>query len=141
VGFRIWGVEIKEEVLAKLQQGEPYFFEPGMAPRLKRVFQEGHITFSKNISSEFSATVYIITVGTPLDSCGKVRMDMIENVAQEVAKVLKDGDLVIMRSTVKIGTTRNFVLPILQKSQVKFDLAFCPERTLEGQALAADCGW
>lgn len=136
VGFRIRGVEIKDEILARLQQGEPHFFEPGMAPRLKKVFHDGRITFSKNIPAGSLSTVYIITVGTPLDPYGKVRMDMIENVAQEVAQALKDGDLVIMRSTVKIGTTRNFVLPILQKSQVKFDLAFCPERTLEGQALS-----
>ena len=60
---------------------------------------------------------------------------MIENVAREVAANLKDGDLVIMRSTVKLGTTRAIVLPLLKASGKSFDLAFCPERTLEGKAL------
>ena len=40
-----------------------------------------------------------------------------------------------MRSTVKIGTTRNLVHPVLEASGKRFDLAFCPERTVEGQAL------
>jgi nucleotide sugar dehydrogenase len=66
---------------------------------------------------------------------GRARMDMVESVAEEVGRHLKDGDLVIMRSTVKIGTTRELVRPILVKSGKRFELAFCPERTVEGQAL------
>ena len=62
-------------------------------------------------------------------------MDMVENVGREVAQHLKDGDLVIMRSTVKLGTTRKIINPVLGSSGKKFDLAFCPERTLEGRAL------
>src|SRR5262249_12908678 len=81
------------------------------------------------------ATVYIITVGTPLDDKGRVRLDMIENTAAEVANHMKRGDLIILRSTVKIGTTSNVVYPILKNAGVDFEVAFCPERTLEGQAL------
>ena len=79
--------------------------------------------------------MWIITVGTPMGPGGRARMDMIESVSREVAKNLKDDDLVIMRSTVKIGTTRELVHPVLASSGKRFDLAFCPERTIEGQAL------
>ena len=61
---------------------------------------------------------------------------MISRAAGEIATKLKAGDLVIMRSTVRLGTTRDVVLPILQRAGVPFDIAFCPERTVEGQALA-----
>ena len=71
----------------------------------------------------------------PLGSEGRARLDMIENVTREIGRHLKDGDLVIMRSTVKLGTTRKVVLPILQQAGIRFELAFCPERTLEGKAL------
>jgi nucleotide sugar dehydrogenase len=81
------------------------------------------------------AAVYIITVGTPLDPDGKVRLDMIERVAREIAERAKPGSLVILRSTVMIGTTRNLVLPILEEAGVGLQVAFCPERTIEGQAL------
>jgi nucleotide sugar dehydrogenase len=40
-----------------------------------------------------------------------------------------------MRSTVKLGTTRKIISPILAATEKQFDLAFCPERTLEGKAL------
>ena len=49
--------------------------------------------------------------------------------------MLRPGALVIMRSTVKLGTTRDVVVPILDRACVGYDLAFCPERTLEGRAL------
>lgn len=82
-----------------------------------------------------SATVFIITVGTPLDENGKAQIGLVEAATREVAALMPDGALVILRSTVKIGTSRNVVQPILEASGKKFDLAVCPERTLEGKAL------
>ena len=43
--------------------------------------------------------------------------------------------MVILRSTVKVGTTRNIVKNIIEQKINKFDIAFCPERTQEGKAL------
>jgi nucleotide sugar dehydrogenase len=135
VGFKVIGIEVRDEVLGLLKKGQAHFHEPGLDERLQRVTANGNFTSAKKIPQEWGGKVYIITVGTPLSPTGKSRMDMVENVAREVASHLKDGDLVIMRSTVKLGTTRNVVLPVLAKAGKKFDLAFCPERTLEGKAL------
>ncbi|MDD9878948.1 MAG: nucleotide sugar dehydrogenase [Magnetovibrio sp.] len=135
VGFQVHGVEIREEVLDKLQRGEPHFFEPGLTDMLARAAEHGRLTYARHITGEPVTRVYVITVGTPLDGDGRSRMDMVANVSREIAGVLNDGDLVIMRSTVKIGTTRDVVMPILDSAGVDYDIAFCPERTLEGQAL------
>lgn len=135
VGFKVLGVEIRDDVLKSLQKGEPHFFEPGIKDLLQRLIKARRIKFVKHLPPGTKATVYIITVGTPLDEKGRVRLDMIENVAREVSRNLKRGDLVILRSTVKIGTTSKVISPILKKSGVEFEVAFCPERTLEGQAL------
>jgi UDP-N-acetyl-D-mannosaminuronic acid dehydrogenase len=134
-GFHVTGVEIRPDVLDLLKSGKPHFFEPGLDGRLKKAIQDGRMEFSSEIPSDCKATVFIVTVGTPLGADGRSRMDPIAAVAAQVAKVLKDGDIVILRSTVKLGTTRRVVLPVLQTSGVPFDLAFCPERTLEGKAL------
>lgn len=135
VGFDVLGVEIRDEVVDLLNRGEPHFHEPGLGEKLKTVQRLGRLTVVKHIPKGCGARVFIITVGTPLGADGRVRMDMIESVSREVASHLKDGDMVVMRSTVKIGTTRNVVVPILAEAGVSYDLAFCPERTLEGQAL------
>lgn len=134
-GFRVHGIEIRAEVVDKLARGEPHFHEPGLADQLRRAIDGGRLSVARHIPEGCPATVFIITVGTPLGPDGRVRLDMVESVTAEVARHLKDGDLVIMRSTVKLGTTRQLVRPILQATGKRFDLAFCPERTLEGYAL------
>jgi UDP-N-acetyl-D-mannosaminuronic acid dehydrogenase len=135
IGFKIVGVEVLDDVVESLSKGVPHFFEPGLDSRLKRVIKSGNLVIKKKIPDYWNGSVYIITVGTPLDENKRVRLDMIKNVSSEVASHMKEDDLVIMRSTLRIGTTRNIVLPILKKVCNKFDLAFCPERTLEGKAL------
>ncbi|HSK41734.1 MAG TPA: nucleotide sugar dehydrogenase, partial [Arenibaculum sp.] len=93
------------------------------------------ITVGTEMPRDPAVGLYIVTVGTPLDTGGRVRLDMVRRVTEQIAGRLKDGDAVVLRSTVKIGTSRNVVLPILEATGRRFDLAFCPERTLEGQAL------
>jgi hypothetical protein len=60
---------------------------------------------------------------------------MIKKVSRDIVRFLKDGDLIILRSTVKLKTTENIVIPILNKSKKKYYISFCPERTIEGHAL------
>ena len=135
IGFDVHGVEIRDDVRDGLEHGEPHFFEPGLPEMIERAQDAERLSLAKHITDETQARVYIVTVGTPLDAAGKSRMDMVENVSREIAAVLREGDLVIMRSTVTIGTTRDIVMPILNDACVTHDIAFCPERTLEGQAL------
>ena len=135
VGFEVTGVEIRPDVVEMLRKGVPHFFEPSLADRLSRVVAEGRLTVSESLDGEYQGDVFIITVGTPLDENGRIRLDMIEHATGEVANVLTGGELVILRSTVRFGTTAQIVQPILKASEKSFDLAFCPERTLQGQAL------
>jgi UDP-N-acetyl-D-mannosaminuronic acid dehydrogenase len=135
VGFDVTGVEIREDVLADLKRGIPQFHEPGLQAMLERLVAAGRLRFVRRLAETAPARVYIVTVGTPLDATGRARLDMVESVAREVATRLRPGDLVVMRSTLKLGTTRNVAIPILDGARVPYDIAFCPERTIEGLAL------
>lgn len=134
-GFTVEGVEIRDDVVEMLKQGKAHFHEPGLTPRLTHMVQAGRLLVSKAIPKNGRATVYIITVGTPLAPDGLCRLDMIERVAAEIATRLKDGDMIVLRSTVRLGTTREVVAKILDATGKDYDLAFCPERTVEGRAL------
>jgi nucleotide sugar dehydrogenase len=136
VGFDVTGVEIREDVLAGLQRGIPQFHEPGLQAMLERLVGAGRLRFVRRLAEAAPARVHIVTVGTPLDANGRARLDMVESVAREVAELLRPGDMVVMRSTLKLGTTRNVAIPILDTARVPYDIAFCPERTIEGLALA-----
>jgi UDP-N-acetyl-D-mannosaminuronic acid dehydrogenase len=134
-GYTVWGVEINQGFTDKIVTGKAHFFEPGLDERLDHQLQAGRLLVVNSLPDDPAVSLYIITVGTPLDQDGRVRMDMVKRVTAEIAAQLKDGDAVVLRSTVKIGTTRDVVLPILAATGRDFDIGFCPERTLEGRAL------
>ena len=102
--------------------------------KLSNLIKKKKFFFNK-LNLDLSCSTYIITVGTPIDKSKKIITKYIKDTSEEVSKFLKNEDLVILRSTVKIGTTRKIVKPILDKSKKNYSLSFCPERTLEGAAL------
>jgi nucleotide sugar dehydrogenase len=133
VGFEIYGIERRQEVLDRLADHDAPFFERGLSSLLRKVRERLH--FSQKIPEDCPATIYIITVGTPLDGESRVNLSAIRDAAEMVANRLKDGDMVVLRSTVKLGTTAALAAEVLERSGRSYDLAFCPERTSEGQAL------
>lgn len=135
VGMKVLGVERRQEVVDLTNAGKPHFSEIGIDEAMGRVVRSGHMVASREFDPEVPCNVYIITVGTPLSADGTARLDMIESASRQVAENMCDGALIILRSTVKIGTARNVVAPILAASGKRFDIAMCPERTLEGKAL------
>ena len=135
-GFRVHGAEIRKNVLANLDRNKAFFAEPHLDETLKRVIENGNFTFSKQIPNSDHNRVFIITVGTPLNFDRTANLDFIRTVSLEVSEKMNVNDFVILRSTVKLGTTNQVVRPILESSKKTFGLAFCPERTLEGAALS-----
>ena len=115
VGFEVLGVEIRDDVLKLLRSGEPHFFEPGLKGRLESVINSNKLKLSKKIVKSFNSDVYIITVGTPIDSSNNVNKKMINNVCREISEFIKDDNLIILRSTVPVGCTRNFVASLIEK--------------------------
>lgn len=134
-GFRVHGVEISSDVLNALAKQRAHFSEKGLDALLANQIKSGSFSYSSAIQPEFGATVYIVTVGTPVGTDKRTKIDGLESVLRSISGTLSDGDLVILRSTVRIGTTRSIAKSILDSSGKNYDLAFCPERTLEGRAL------
>jgi UDP-N-acetyl-D-glucosamine dehydrogenase len=78
------------------------------------------------------ADALLICVPTPLSDSRDPDLTYVESTTQQLAKILRAGQLVILESTTYPGTTRDVLLPILQKSGLQvgedFFLAYSPER-------------
>lgn len=135
VGMKVLGVEKRGDIVDLTNKAVPHFREDGLEEMLQRTVGSGQFVAQQQILPHDRCDCYIITVGTPLDKHGAVRLDMIRAATEQITDHLQDGALVIIRSTVKIGTTREVVVPLLEASGKKFEIAVCPERTLEGKAL------
>jgi len=138
IGFKVIGIEKREKVIEKLKQGKSHFYEKGLGEILQRELGKG-FDFKTSIEEPLS-DIYIVAVGTPIDNDKKPNYQDLKNVSEMLGKVLKRGDLVVLRPTIPPGTARNFVLPILEeKSSLRggkdFFLAMVPERTIEGKAI------
>jgi UDP-N-acetyl-D-mannosaminuronic acid dehydrogenase len=138
-GFSVNGYDINKNLLETLKGKRTPFFEHG----LKELLDE-HVDRRLRLISdirESASDIFIVTVGTPVDPITKLPVtDYIKRAATEIGSVLSPDNLVILRSTVMVGTTRNVVVPELErvsglKAGRDFHVAYCPERTAEGRAL------
>ncbi|MFB6345524.1 MAG: nucleotide sugar dehydrogenase, partial [bacterium] len=139
VGFTVTGIDKDPDVVESLRNGTPPFYESGLEMYLNRVLDR---RFSvSNLLDPNQDDVYIVAVGTPVDSETKEpQLEAVKEATRQVGRALKTDDLVILRSTVPVGTTRNEVLPILEGESGldvgdDFGLVFAPERTIAGNAL------
>jgi UDP-N-acetyl-D-mannosaminuronic acid dehydrogenase len=131
--FDVHCVEINESVVKSLNSGEPHFHENGLKALMRKNL--GKSLFFSTKFPEKSCDIYVICVSTPVDKNGKPILDYIVSASEAVAKNMAYYSLVVMRSTIPVGTSRNIVKPILDKSGKNYLLSFCPERTVEGNAI------
>jgi len=131
-GHTVIGTDIKEDIVKKLNQGDLPFEEPG----LNELFYKTKNNFTASNVLKTSDT-YIIAVPTPLEKEMKIAdLNAVKNASENISKVLKEQQMVILESTVPPGTSENFILPILRKSKVKtIYYAHCPERAIPGKTL------
>jgi len=138
-GFYVYGYDINEKLIEDIKDKKAPFFEKGIDNYLSK-HVGNNLTCVSSID-DVIADIYIITVGTPINKkTMKPNDSFIRKATKSIAKKLKKNDLVILRSTVPVGTTRDVALPILEKESgmkvgEEFYLAYCPERTAEGKAL------
>jgi len=138
-GHFVTGIDTHADLAAQLQAGKPHVFEPRLPDMMRRALDSGQLIFRNTPDNEHHRVV-IIAVGTPVEDDGSASLSALRSVCEGVGKRLKRGDLVMLRSTVPVGTTRGFVRDLLEsgsslKAGEDFHLAFTPERTVEGQAM------
>ena len=138
-GHQVVGVDINENLINRLNSGESHVHEPGLNHMMTFNLNRQKIKFSNTINQDTSQ-VYIVAVGTPLDSNSKPELKALKGVLKVIATKLKFGDQVVLRSTVPAGTTREIVVPYLESNSglqagKDFFVSFAPERTIEGAAM------
>ena len=134
-GAHVIGYDAQPSVTAQLATGRAQFHEPHLEPGLARGITAGTITIAPMLPPALPSTV-IVCVGTPVDDRTKEPdMAQLLPAIDALAPRITDETLVVLRSTVPIGTTRGVLLGRLQAAGVNPLVAFAPERTIQGQAL------
>ncbi len=130
-GYGVSGFDINKSKIERLNSGECPFDEVGMPELLTNAINSNRFkAFSEVVPSD----IYVIAVPTPHDN-SKCDLTYVLKASQAVAEVVKDGDMVIIESTIKPRTCSDYVMPIFEKTGKVIDLVHCPERAIPGETL------
>lgn len=141
-GFRVYGFDKNKKAIASLKNGFSPFYEKGLKKHLDFNNNKNLIFTDKINNVNFSnVSTFIVSVGTPLNKHKNAKLTNLKKSIIQIGKILKKNDLIVLRSTIPVGCTRKILIPILKKySGLKpgedFSIAYAPERTAEGKALA-----
>jgi UDP-N-acetyl-D-mannosaminuronic acid dehydrogenase len=132
-GFKVHGVDAQAAVVDSLGRGEPHLFEPGVEDVFAQYVGK-NLLVGDELPEDLDAV--IIAVSTPVDTATREPdLGNLAAAAQMVAKRCSPNTLVVVRSTVPIGASREVVLPALIAAWGSARLVMAPERTIQGQAL------
>ena len=135
LGFTVVGVDTDPEKVALLQSGKLPFYEPGLDTLLEQEMKTGRLTFTTDFSAVKDADVHFVCVGTPQSKDGLAAdLTYVKSAVAAIAPHLKDGSLVVGKSTVPVGTAQALRAE-LTKIAPHADLAWNPEFLREGFAV------
>jgi UDP-N-acetyl-D-mannosaminuronic acid dehydrogenase len=133
-GLRVGIYDTNQATLDRIAAGEMPFLETGADELLRDVLASGCLEFGSDGAIIERTNQLIVVIGTPVDEFLGPSMTVFEKAVSQIAPHLRDGALVVLRSTVYPGTTE-YVAQHLHQAGCRVDVAFCPERIAEGHAL------
>jgi len=131
--YTVIGFDINETRVKDLQNGKDITLECTEA----EITNAKYLSFSSSLSSIKEATIFIVTVPTPVDAEKHPNLKPLLEASAMIGSVLKKGDLVIYESTVYPGCTEEDCVPVLEKQSglvfnQDFYCGYSPERINPG---------
>ncbi len=131
-------VDVDESKVKLMQSGKSPIYEDGLEELMQKNYKLGRINYTTNYKDAYKdADVIMIAVGTPERKDGSANLDYIKKVAKQISESVTKDTLVVIKSTVPIGT--NYVIEKYikrnLKSNVKIELASNPEFLSQGSAV------
>ena len=135
LGFEVVGIDTDQSKVDLLSSGQLPFYEPGLDTLLADEIKTGRLTFTTDFSAAADADVHFICVGTPQSKEGLAAdLTFVKSAVTAISPYLKDGSLVVGKSTVPVGTAQALRV-ILANSAPQADLAWNPVFLREGFAV------
>lgn len=154
-GHTVTIVEKDQAKLELLTAGRVPIFEPGLEELMGEDLESKRLSFSSDLASALEeAEVVFVAVGTPSSTDGSADLGAVENVSDEIARALRRPIVLVIKSTVPIGTSDAVsrrvhaglrrrsdelaalgAVPDSGRVEELCDVVFCPEFLREGRAL------
>lgn len=138
-GVDVSCVDIDAAKVASLSRGEATIYEPGLEQLIQKNLQAGRLRFTTDLKTAVEpASVVFLAVGTPPKEDGSADLTFVENAVREVAQNMSNYKVVVMKSTVPVGTGKRLIKLIKENlpSSASFSVVSNPEFLREGAAIS-----
>ena len=141
MGNKVYCVDIDEEKINNLKKGIIPIYEPHLATMVIDNQAKNNLFFTTDIKEALDGSnIVFIAVGTPQADDGSVNLNFVFTVAKQIADVISKDSLIVIKSTVPVGTcfeVKN-IIDENKKNDVNIEIASNPEFLKEGVAIE-DC--
>ncbi len=135
-GNSVTCVDNDEAKVAALLRGEVPIYEPGLAEMTRRNVSEERLRFTTDLRLAVEASeILFIAVGTPQDDDGSADMSSVLQVAESIARVMDGRKIIVMKSTVPVGTAARIREVMVGLTSHPFAVVSNPEFLKEGAAV------
>lgn len=137
VGHKVLCVDINEEKINQLKKGISPIYEAGLEELLVKNYNNGNLDFTTSKEAYKDADVIFVGVGTPERNDGSANLDYVFGVCEQIGEVLEKDCLVVIKSTVPIGTNDRIeaLFERSLKPGIKVEIASNPEFLAQGTAV------
>lgn len=134
-GTKVVCVDVDEAKLERLSRGEVPFFEPGLEELVTRNWPS-RLTFSSHLEESIVGRHAIfVAVGTPPNEDGSADLSHVLRVAEDVAKLAQQDTILVLKSTVPVGTNARVRAVVEQHARCHIEVVSNPEFLKEGDAV------
>ena len=136
-GLKVRGIDTNQSLIDGLKKGIISIHEEG----LENIAEEhlSKIQLATSYDDVNQSDVFVLCLPSPVDESGKTITTYLEQAVKDIAKVSKKGALILVESTVPVGTTERLAQLYAKESGLKPDsdfwFAHCPERVLPGKVV------
>lgn len=129
-------VDINEEKVNKMRNGEVPIYEPHLDVLFHRNIKAGRLKFTTNLAEAIEkASIIFLALPTPPGEDGSADLSYILGVADDLGKLMKDYKVLVDKSTVPVGTAEKVHAAVAKKFKGEFDVVSNPEFLREGYAV------
>jgi len=129
-------VDINEEKVWRMQNGEMPIYEPGLEALFHRNIAQGRLKFTSKLSEAIAeATIIFLALPTPPDENGAADLSYVLGASKEVAQLIKEYKIIVTKSTVPVGTADKVAKVFSTHAFTEVDVVSNPEFLREGVAV------
>jgi UDPglucose 6-dehydrogenase len=136
MGNEVICVDINEEKVKKMQNGEIPIYEPHLDVLFERNIRQGRLKFSTDLGSSIKdVEIVFLALPTPPGEDGSADLSYVLGVAEEIGKLMTDYKVLVDKSTVPVGTAEKVAEKVRLNYSGDFDVVSNPEFLREGLAV------